>query len=321
MTSSDGIIFCPTCNKSFFNPGFGKKFTCQNCGTQIIVNEDLLMRQQGKTEVNKVRVDNKPNTNLAHSDSSNFVENKTDDGKAQAIQNANLGLNSNLFSSDNNSDKNSFSENIFNKTDSQQETSEKFPHKAFKGEDIEQTKKEETIIKDDASNKKVDEQSDTLFDESQFELATSDKSLSSNDKNKKDKKDKKGEKSKDNAKAGKSNLLSYIAISLMFVLALVAIYYFVVIPLIVPSYEKNWNKYISAQNELCKSQGIDKKINTIEFNVDSKTEMQITATIKVEEKTFNIVTDKYDNEIITYTAVFVKKGGEFVLTQPLVVVE
>ena len=272
MTADDGIIFCPKCNKSFFNPGMNKKFTCQNCNTMITVNEELLRNQRGKTEVNKI------DTNKSQANNSENNSNSIN----------NLGS---VFSQIDNESKN---EQNDNKVVDSTETENKFQHGQI-NESKEQQK----------NNVEIDD----TFDENLFEDATAKDAKASKAKDRKNK-----ERDKDNGRAKKgSSMATFVLISIVFVVGILAIIYFYVLPLLIPTYKQNWEKYVSAQNDMNYATGKKTKINTVNFEVQSKTQSQVVAVIKVEEKVYNEDEQKYDYNFMTYNVLFVKKDGNFVI--------
>lgn len=304
LSPQEGIVFCPKCNKSFFFPGINKKFTCQGCGTVIVVDEKFLKGQKGKTEINLVN------------DNDTKYEQKTS-------TNNNLQINGETGN-------NIKEERVVNDEQKQSSISynqvEKFTHNnsnfntasnsvgagiGSTGENKIQEEKKKEIKKD------IDG-----IDESLFEDATSsdvkeevNSSRNSKDKKKKEKhaKDTDGEDKVKSSNGGATKILSLISVALMFVLIVGAIFYIFILPLIIPSYKTNWDRYISSQNTLNQSQGINDRTNTISFDVESETKQEVVAIVKVEEKIYDEATKTYTNSIITYRVTFVNKKGSFVV--------
>ncbi|MGN1227064.1 MAG: hypothetical protein ACI4TX_00305 [Christensenellales bacterium] len=344
LTRKDEIIYCPTCNKMYFKPS--KSFTCKKCNSFVKVEDGQAGNvSNGGDDVNSIYAS--MFLNNGGSGASGNSGGAGSVGGAGAGSGYNSGANvggagASGYSSGNNLNNYSNNNAINNNGGAVgggatsgasnsfgDSTKERFPHKAFENQGNVSVGGGEQASGSDGSGAGASGNgggagANDDIDVSKFEDvgaggkggAVSGGAVSSGAEDGKAKKGGKVKKAKGSSSGGGAvNKLGMLAIAMIFVFALVFVFYLFILPLLTPSYKANWDKYISAKNDINLAQGNDTKYYTVDFKVESETDTVIIASVKVEQKAYDEVNKKYNNLMITYSVEFTKKGGEFVISK------
>lgn len=330
LTRKDEIIYCPTCNKMYFKPS--KSFTCKKCNSYVKVEPDAVASQnQGAVQNKNVNA----GANVARNEEN--VKASSNSAYANMFLNESAGSSSgsnvvqkdsvNVETGAGSNDKESGYINLTyedfmaqraresqqNANNQLNSSNEKFPHKAFDN----QLASESQVNVGGQAGKAVEQKKvksvDDDFDTSLFEDAVAEKSKGG--KKNKGKSDGDGSASGNEGSKGSDapSKVTLLSIALIFVCALVLVFYVFILPHLSPTYRQNWERFVDAENAQYKAYGIDKSISTASFDVEDEGNDVVIATVKVDEKTYNSETKKYESVLKTYKVEFIKKNGEFVI--------
>ncbi|MBQ8749968.1 MAG: hypothetical protein IJZ29_05845 [Clostridia bacterium] len=297
LTRKDEIIYCPSCNKMYFKPS--KSFTCKKCNAYVEIEPSSHIQEQ-TTNVNN-------NSNADSLYASMFLNNS----------NANNGSNSNASNAS------------YQGTTSNASSAERFPYKAFESQSNANVNANVNENVNESSNAGQPQESKPKSVNDDFDVSLFEDANESTSKGGKKKVANNSSASNSNevaqtgSQGGKKKKRKFkdiftaqsLAVGLLFVAVIVAIVYFVVLPLVIPSYKTNWDKYVNAQNEIYRTTGQQIELITADFDVQKETDTQVIAKVTLEQKTYNESTKKYDNEMQTLTVEFVKKNGEFIINK------
>lgn len=291
LTREDEIIYCPTCNKMYFKPK--RSFTCRQCNTFVKVEPDGMINQNNyqKQDTSETFVNMFLNGTLPKGNGENKSENINLGSGNTANDFNNINERSDFNKQDNGS---SFNHGAF--SNSQDMGDSNFNHGAFVDSKNVENQNSSTNNSDSGASK--DE-----FDISQFEDANA-----SNGKNSKSAK-------KEKVKGGSSNKWSIIFGSTLFVIAIVALIYFVILPLVTPSYRLAWDSYVNGQNEINRAVGEKVEYSTAGFDVISEENGVVIAKIRLDIKKYNETSKKYEKTLKELEIKFNKVEGKYIIDE------
>lgn len=326
LTRKDEIIYCPTCNKMYFKPT--KSFTCKKCNSYVKVEPDAVVKQnEGQSFSQASNLNggalngNAPQSNSAYAsmflnesgggdESSKIVQKE-----GNKVENFSAGLNSASLQkneTNNSAPQSDFWTKKVEEYESKDKENNNFQHKGVESQASENALSNQSQKEESRKVQKKVKSVDDDFDTSLFENAEEESSKKGG-RVKGKKADKKGGDVKAENAQGSPSKVTLLAIALIFVCAVVLVFYVFILPHLTPTYKQNWEKFISAENAKYDAYGIDKSVSTASFDVENEGNDVVIAIIKVDEKTYNEETEKYESVMKTFKVEFVKKADNFVI--------